>query len=210
MAAEPVFDVRFDHLKGNGLPGGWSYYGSGTHMQLKDGNLVFTNEEPKRESGIVSRIEVEKGFDYEFTVELAEGHPGEKVEGVFLLLTAADGQAGRAIAKTPVVSGNLGQYVSSSMRYSPPDTGKVALYLHSRQGFTPRAKIRRILCQRSADQTDMAAGEPAAVHRLRPAFHEGKQGGLLSLSRSQGQTPRNMERELPTFRRANPFQDECR
>ncbi|MFA5189604.1 MAG: SGNH/GDSL hydrolase family protein [Verrucomicrobiia bacterium] len=161
MAAEPVFDVRFDHLKGSGLPAGWSYYGSGTHMQLKDGNLVFTNEEPKRESGIVSRIEVEKGFDYEFTVELAEGHPGEKVEGVFLLLTAADGQAGRVIVKTPVVSGNLGQYVSTSMRYSPPDTGKVALYLHSRQGFTPRAKIRRILCQRSADQrTWLPANQP--------------------------------------------------
>jgi len=161
VVAEPVFDIRFDHLGSNGLPAGWSYYGSGTHMQLQDGNLVFTNEDPKLESGIVSRFVVEKGFDYEFTVELAEGRPGERVEGVFLLLTAVEGQTSRVISRTPMASGNLGQYVSSSTHYSPPGTGKVALYLHSRQGFTPRAKIYRICCQRSADKrTWLPANQP--------------------------------------------------
>lgn len=152
VATEPVFDIRFDRLEGDGLPAGWSYYGSGTHMQLRDGNLVFTNEDPKRESGIVTRLEVEKGFDYEFTVELVEGRSGEEAEGVFLLLTAADGKTSKILSRTPVASGNLGQYVSSSMHYLAVSTGKLLLYLHSRQGSVPRAKIRRLVCRRSADQ----------------------------------------------------------
>ena len=158
MAAETVFDIQFGRVQGAGLPVGWSHYGSGSHMQLKDGNLVFTNEDSKRESGIVHRFEVEKGFDYEFTVELVEGRSGEKADGVFLLLTEADGQTKRVLSKTPAASGNLGQYVSSSMHYLALSTGKVAFYLHSLHGFAPRAKVRCIFCQRSTD-----------AHRWRPA-----------------------------------------
>lgn len=161
MAAELVFDVRFDRLKGSGLPAGWSHYGSGTPMQLQDGNLVFTNEDPKRASGIVHRFEMEKGFDYEFTVELVEARSGERVEGVFLQLSPADDSTGKVLAKAQVVSGNLGQYASSSMHYLPPSTRKVALYLHSRPGFAPRAKIRRLFCQRTSDKrTWLPANQP--------------------------------------------------
>jgi len=110
MASEFIFDVRFDQWQGDRLPGGWSYYGTGSRMQFQDGNLVFTNDDPKRESGIVTRFEVKKGFDYEFTVELVEAIPGEKPEGVFLLLSTADGQTRQSLAKSPVASGGLGQY----------------------------------------------------------------------------------------------------
>ena len=55
-----------------------------TDDNFHDGNLVFTNTDPQCESGIVCRLELEKGFDYEFAVELAEAVPGEKVEGFFL------------------------------------------------------------------------------------------------------------------------------
>jgi len=161
MAAEVVFDVRFDQLQGDKLPSGWNYYGTGSRVQLQDGNLVFTNEDQKRESGIVTRFEVKKGFDYEFTVELVEGIPGEKVQGVFLLLSTADGQTREYLAQAPVVSGSLGQYVSSSMHYLALNDSQVSFYLHSRRGYTPRAKIRRVSCQRSSERrTWLPANQP--------------------------------------------------
>jgi hypothetical protein len=152
MAAEPVFDIGFNNPDVKGLPAGWSHYGSGTRMEVKDGNLVFTNEDPKRASGIVSNFDLEKGFDYEFTVELVEAKPGEIVEGVYMQLSPADDKTGKVLCKVPVKSGNLGQYTSSSISYLPPDTRKVAFYLYSRQGFAPQAKIRRIFCRRNADK----------------------------------------------------------
>ena len=161
LAAEPVFDVRFDGLQGNALPAGWSHYGSGSRMQVKDGNLAFTNEDPRRETGVVVRLELEKGFDYEFTVELVEAQPGEKVEGVFLQLSAANEQTGKLLTKAPAASGNLGQYVSSTLHYFALTSGKAALYLRSQKGFTPRAKIRRICGTRTADQrTWLPANQP--------------------------------------------------
>lgn len=150
-AAEPVFDVRFDTRPGSKLPAPWKNYGSGTPMQIHDGNLVFTNTDPQWESGIVCRLELEKGFDYEFTVELAEAVPGKKVEGVVLQLSSAEDRNIRVLTKAPAGSGDLGQYVSSSMRYLVVTSGKAAFYLRSQKGSTPRAKIRRVRAVRSAD-----------------------------------------------------------
>lgn len=150
-AAEPVFDIRFDTRPDSTLPAPWKNYGSGTPMQIHGGNLVFTNTDPQCESGIVCRLELEKGFDYEFTVELAEAVPGKKVEGVFLQLSSAGDRNIRVLTKAPAGSGDLGQYVSSSMHYLAVSSSKAAFYLRSQKGSTPRAKIRRVRAVRSAD-----------------------------------------------------------
>ncbi|MGI6418185.1 MAG: hypothetical protein ACOX1P_21230 [Thermoguttaceae bacterium] len=123
-----------------------------TDDNFHDGNLVFTNTDPQCESGIVCRLELEKGFDYEFAVELAEAVPGEKVEGVFLQLSSAEDQNLRVLTRAPAGSGAVGQYVTSSMRYLSMSSGKAAFYLRSQKGSAPRTKIRRIRAARSADR----------------------------------------------------------
>ncbi|MDD4871151.1 MAG: SGNH/GDSL hydrolase family protein [Kiritimatiellae bacterium] len=161
MAAELVFDTTFDKVEKNGLPTGWSLYGSGTPVQVKDGRMLFINTDPKRSSGIVRKFDMEAGFEYEISVEAVEKNSGENVDELLLQLNSANETSGKMLCKCGVSTGNLGQYVTSTLKYIPQRAHSVALYLSSKQGSAPQVNVRRILCQRGLDARKwMPANQP--------------------------------------------------
>ncbi len=151
VASEIVFDTTFEKVEKNGLPAGWNLHGSGTPVRVEDGRLVFVNTDSSRESGVVRKLTLEKDFEYEVAVEVAERKSGDNSDGLYLQLSSESSTDRKMLCRNPVKAGNLGQYVTGTLRYCTLITQPSALYLFSGRGGAAQVSVRRISCKRSRD-----------------------------------------------------------